>query len=336
MKDHNPSVQFEYVVVEFDLTPLLDLVDSIGFESVPSGYSDYMFAIDQLPVLLRFERRMNRMGLGHVLSDEPRRLGHTVARCVFDRSFFRRYPIRAYHIERESELIRASLSILNFFLESYRAVTGAYWVEPIVADQLGHCRFYGRTKDGHEFPLPQSGDVAIPESDRTLGPDQDKRLRRLVSEGYRPDLLQRMSYRARKLYDEGEYIEVAMLAARIVEAKVARMIRRAFEAKDLTSEQVEAKFRDEEGARLEAAGLLRHHLPELAGIELSEVEDEPLGWAFRAWWSVAHKPYRHLLRGQEVEVTAPQAAGALDAARDLITELTARVGDDEPLEILVP
>jgi hypothetical protein len=336
MKDQNPSVQFEYVVVEIDLKPLLDLVDSIGFESVPSGYTDYMFTIDQLPVLLRFERSMLRMGHGHVLSDEPRRFGHTIARCVFDRSFFRRYPIRAYHIEREKELIHASLGILNYFLESYRAVTGDHWVEPIVLDQLGYCRLYGRTKDGQEGPLPQSGDVAMPDSDRHIGPDQDKRLRRLVGEGYRPDLLQRMSYRARKLYDEQEFVEVAMLAARIVEAKVARMIRRAFEAKGLTSEQVDAKFRDEDGARLEAAGLLRHHLPALAGIELSEVEDEALGWAFRAWWSVAHKPYRHLLRGQDVEVTAHQAAGALDAARDLISELTARIGDDEPLEIMVP
>ena len=336
MKDQNLSYQFEYVGVEIDLPYLLDLVDSIGFERVPSGYSDYMFAIDQLPVLLRFEKRMDRYAAAHILTDDPKFLGHTVARCVFDRSFFRRYPIREHHIERETELIAASVSILNYFLEAYQAVTGDYGIKPLVTDQLGACRFIGRTRDGHEKPLPMSADVAMPEPEHLIGADQDKKLRQLVAEGYRTGSLQRMAYRARQLYDEQDFTEVALLATRLVEVKVARMIRKAFEAQGLEAEQIEAKFRAEDGSRLETAGLLRRHLGELAGVELSDLEDEPLGWAFNAWWSVAHKPHRYLLRGRSVEVSSRQAAGALDAARNLISELSARIGDDEPLEILVP
>lgn len=50
------------IVVEFDLPFVLRVVDSIKRETVPDGYQHYFSAINGIPAMLRFEKRLRDLG----------------------------------------------------------------------------------------------------------------------------------------------------------------------------------------------------------------------------------------------------------------------------------
>ena len=121
----------------------------------------------------------------------------------------------------------------------------------------------------------------------------------------------------------------------LFEAKVARILRLAFQRQGLTEPEIDEKFEMRDGIPRSITGLLKTHLPDLTGISVDD-NQHPLGQAYAQWCVKARDLRNDIAHGKSLRVSQIQAQEAIIAVREFLTQIEALLPDRHRTKIGVP
>ncbi|MBU1753300.1 hypothetical protein KKG56_05530 [bacterium] len=308
------------VIVQFDLPFVLRLVDSVNQETTPESYEQYTTGINNIPAMIRFEKKLRDLG-GVQIATEDRRglLNYSVVQVWFDKHFFEKYPFGNYR-ERSNEFIEAAIILTNHFLDSYRDATSSFWIRPIKRSELAAIRFIGLHHDGSQDPFTLGSLGTGLGLGALITKDEDKRIRERLTSGERTDELQRLAYVVTDLFDKEEFWSAALSIEIFFEAKVARILRQAFQKEDLSENEIDEKFEYSNATPRSITNLLKTYVPELTGVSIDD-SSHSLGQSFENWCMYARNLRNDVAHGKILSVLPSQAHKAILAVDNFLKEL---------------
>ncbi len=320
------------VVVTFDLPFVLRLIDSVHLESRPADYQDYIFPMGGIPAMLRFEKKVRPLpGIQIAMEDRRGVLTYSVVQVWFDQQFFQAYGVQTNYQEHAELLKEAAIAYANRFLDLYRDVTGFHWIRPVPEQEVPIFNMLGIRRDGTRIPFAYSTTGTGVGLGSQLPSAQDNQLRAQLVSGGSPDPLQRLAFVVSNLMTGEDYWSAALAIEILFEAKVAGMLRRAFQTRGLSESQIDRKFVNSSGNPRSITNLLTTYIPKLTVSTLNA--HSPLGLRYQKWCAAARDLRNDIAHGKKISISKRQARDAIDSVRDLLDQLGLLLPDDTTTRI---
>jgi hypothetical protein len=309
------------VVIGFDLPFVLRVVDSIRKETTPDGYQQYLVAVQGVPMMLRFDKKLRDLG-GVQIATEDRRglLNYSTAQVWFDKQFFNVFGVKENYRSHADEFLAYALEGINRFLELYRRATGSFWIRRVKRSEIPSIRMVAIRWDGQEDPFVR-GTLGTGRGLGSLLPaEQDQVIRHGLASQWVPDDLERFGYLVDLLLDQEDYWGAALAVEIYFEAQFARLLRRIFAMRGVREDEIDGKFDTSNGFPRSITSLLTTYVRDLTGAAVDDLTTE-LGQAYQRWASDARDLRNEIAHGKQLAITQHQAAAAAAAVRGLLRAL---------------
>ncbi|MBI4298798.1 MAG: hypothetical protein HY666_03465 [Chloroflexi bacterium] len=277
------------VVVTFDLPFVLRLIDSVHLDSRPTDYQDYIFPLGGVPAMLRFEKKVRSLpGIQVAIEDRRGVLTYSVVQVWFDQQFFKVNEVQTNYQVHTELLKQAAITYVNRFLDLYRDITGCYWIRPVHEEEVPIFHMLGIRGDSTRIPFAYSTVGTGVGLGSQLPSAQDNQLRAQLVSGEVPDPLQRLAFVISDLMTGEDYWSAALAIEILFEAKVARMLRVAFQTELLSEGQIDRKFVRSDGNPMSITNLLTTYIAQLTGSKLDT--NSPIVWTYQGMVHQSARP----------------------------------------------
>lgn len=312
---------FKNVIVQFDLPFVLRVVDSISGENIPEGYEDYITVINNLPVMLRFEKQVREHGsVAVALEDKHGLLSYSKTQVWFDKTYFRALGLTNEWESKTYDFIDLSITHVNHFLSLYRVAMNAYWIRPISKDEIMSFSFFIRRWDGTGQDHP--GLIGSLGTGKGLGSiisdEIDTDIRRHLNLGLKYDDLLTFNQIVFESHDRREYWASVISAAIYFESSLSRWIRNYYLERGKSDEEIDSIFHHKSSHYRSITNLLKTYLPEITGIDIINDSDEPLTDAFNNWQQKSCSLRNKIAHGEQIQVSREQSIDCLDAVKHFL------------------
>lgn len=315
------------IALEFDLPFALLVEDSFGPRR-PDDYEDFQFVARGIPLTLRFTRKVRTDHSAVIDTHRPQdAASYTRAQVWFDGPAFQATTGAGDYRSRARDLIDLALASLNRYVMFYREATGSFWLRALATADVPEFAFVAFYQDGGRdsyFYEEASRDTSQP-----LSPEAEQALRDRFVSGAEPDPLQALAFTVRDLFERGEYWQATFTAGLLFDAKLAQLLRRAFERQGQAPDAITALFVGESGQPLSAGVLLRRYVVPSAGAGLSEGE-HPLATGVAHWEASVAGHRAALLRGEAPAIGVREAEEAIVTVTALLAQVEAVLSGTEP------
>lgn len=213
------------LALEFDLPFALLVPDGFGTGRTPD-YNDFQFAIQDLPVTLRFSRMVRTDKSTIVDLRRPQEaVSHTRVQLWFDGATLQERTGSSDYRAHADQLIELATGAVNRYVALYRELTGSHWLRGLTRRDIPEFAFVGVLEDGRQITLLYE---TPSDSSEVLTPAAEQTLRERFVAAYDPDPLGSLALTVRDLFERGDYWQAAVAVSLLCEAKTARLLREHF------------------------------------------------------------------------------------------------------------
>ncbi|MBN4051390.1 hypothetical protein JYU16_01100 [bacterium AH-315-M05] len=334
--ENEKEINLKNVVVQFELPYVLRVVDSIKKETQSDGYNDYIFPINGIPAMLRFEKKLKRHGRMSIATEDRRgQLSCSIVQVWFDKQFFKAYNVPKEYKKCSHLFMQASIAYVNRFTGKYAEATSSFWIYPLNVSDIPMFNLMGRYTDGKDDPFHQGTLGTGVGLGKVVTPEQDKKIRDDLLNGELVDNLQRLSFTARNYLETSDYWLACLTIEILFETKFARMLNNAFTNEGLTDSEIENKFKYSDGRSRSITNLLKTYVTELCGIDIDNVSCE-FNQEYIDWCNDARDLRNEIAHGKTLSVSKDKAIRAFTSVKKLLTAIEKKLPDTATTEILIP
>ncbi|MBL4752250.1 MAG: hypothetical protein JKY52_01435 [Flavobacteriales bacterium] len=336
----NPSATSDFdlnlknVVVQFELPFMLRVVDAIKMETRRDEYQEYVFQINGIPAMVRFEKKLKENGgMGVATEDRRGLLSNSIVQVWFDKQFFKVYKVDQY--KKHAQLfMAASVMYVNKFTEKYAEVTKSFWIYPVSVKDTALFNLIGRYKDGTDDPFHYGTLGTGLGLGSLLTQDQDRQLREDLAQNRPLDNIQKLAFTARDHLEGGDYWMASLTIEIVFESKFARILNIAFTNQGLSTQDVEGKFQLRHGYPRSITNLVKTYLRDLACLQVEETSCV-LHQEYINWCHDARDLRNDIAHGITLNISQNQAINSFNAIKNFLNAIEPHLPDESHTEILI-